>query len=94
MYLSVCESGTALKKLLEACHGHKHCSIASDTRFFGDPCVPGTPKYLRVVFTCGKNRNVEDYKKYILKNEDFILHEFVCFIKASDPDLGISQAKR
>ncbi|XP_029966523.1 protein eva-1 homolog C isoform X1 [Salarias fasciatus] len=47
-----CQSSVALQLLTSRCQGKKSCLVRASTRDFGDPCYPGTRKYLSVIYTC------------------------------------------
>ncbi|XP_072019351.1 uncharacterized protein [Amphiura filiformis] len=47
-----CQSSDAYQQILSRCHGRKHCAVKASTRVFGEPCLPGTYKYLKVVYSC------------------------------------------
>lgn len=53
---SDCQSSVALQVLTSRCQGRKSCLVRATTREFGDPCYPGTRKYLSVIYTCGEYR--------------------------------------
>ncbi len=54
MFPPDCQSSDAYQEILSRCHGRKHCAVKASTRVFGEPCLPGTYKYLQVVYSCGK----------------------------------------
>lgn len=47
-----CQSAVALQVLTSRCQGKKSCLVRASSRDFGDPCYPGTRKYLSVIYTC------------------------------------------
>ncbi|XP_077361972.1 protein eva-1 homolog C [Festucalex cinctus] len=47
-----CENSYAVLVLNERCYGRQRCAIAVGNRTLKDPCLPGTRKYLSVIFTC------------------------------------------
>ncbi|KAJ8678651.1 hypothetical protein QAD02_014438, partial [Eretmocerus hayati] len=51
-----CLASYATEKVIELCHGRRHCSIAANSSTFGDPCRPESKTYLKVVYTCGEYR--------------------------------------
>lgn len=40
---------------MKKCHGRNRCAIDVEEYVFGNPCPPAMPKYLRVIYTCGKD---------------------------------------
>ncbi|KAM7395276.1 hypothetical protein PAMA_006849 [Pampus argenteus] len=55
-----CHSPAALHVLTSHCQGKKTCLIRASTRDFGDPCYPGTRKYLSVIYTCVPKKLLQD----------------------------------
>ena len=49
-----CLSPDALRRVSKKCHRKGNCTVAADRATFGDPCLPGTKKQLRVSYTCGE----------------------------------------
>ncbi|XP_058793798.1 uncharacterized protein LOC131665736 isoform X2 [Phymastichus coffea] len=47
-----CLASHATERLIDLCHGRRHCSIAANSTTFGDPCRPESRTYLKVVYTC------------------------------------------
>ncbi|XP_030054652.1 protein eva-1 homolog C [Microcaecilia unicolor] len=47
-----CQSASALQLMTRRCHGKRSCSVYASTYEFGDPCYPGVPKHLNVIYTC------------------------------------------
>ncbi|XP_011494096.1 PREDICTED: protein eva-1 isoform X2 [Ceratosolen solmsi marchali] len=47
-----CLASHATEKVIDLCHGRRHCSIAANSSTFGDPCRPESRTYLKVVYTC------------------------------------------
>ncbi|XP_023316275.1 protein eva-1 homolog C isoform X1 [Trichogramma pretiosum] len=47
-----CMANHATEKVIDLCHGRRHCSIAANSSTFGDPCRPESRTYLKVVYTC------------------------------------------
>uniref|UniRef100_A0ABD2W0B8 SUEL-type lectin domain-containing protein n=1 Tax=Trichogramma kaykai TaxID=54128 RepID=A0ABD2W0B8_9HYME len=47
-----CMASHATEKVIDLCHGRRHCSIAANSSTFGDPCRPESRTYLKVVYTC------------------------------------------
>lgn len=50
-----CLSPDALRRVSRKCHRRGNCTVAADQATFGDPCLPGTKKQLRVSYTCGES---------------------------------------
>ncbi|XP_029451908.1 protein eva-1 homolog A isoform X2 [Rhinatrema bivittatum] len=51
-----CQSSSALQLMTRRCHGKRSCSVYASTYEFGDPCYPGIPKHLNVIYTCVPKR--------------------------------------
>lgn len=51
-----CLAPDALRRVSKKCHRKGNCTVAADWATFGDPCLPGTKKQLRVSYTCGESR--------------------------------------
>ncbi|XP_055005537.1 protein eva-1 homolog C isoform X1 [Boleophthalmus pectinirostris] len=47
-----CQSAVALQVLTSRCQGKQRCLVPASTHDFGEPCYPGTRKYLSVIYTC------------------------------------------
>ncbi|XP_031782156.1 uncharacterized protein LOC100678597 isoform X2 [Nasonia vitripennis] len=47
-----CLASHATEKVIDLCHGRRHCSIAANSSTFGDPCRSESRTYLKVVYTC------------------------------------------
>lgn len=47
-----CQSAVALQVLTSHCQGKQRCLVQASTKDFGEPCYPGTRKYLSVIYTC------------------------------------------
>ncbi|GCC30469.1 protein eva-1 homolog C [Chiloscyllium punctatum] len=47
-----CLSHTALEVVSTNCYGKQNCKIIASSHYFGDPCFPGTQKYLSVIYVC------------------------------------------
>uniref|UniRef100_A0A663MCE2 SUEL-type lectin domain-containing protein n=1 Tax=Athene cunicularia TaxID=194338 RepID=A0A663MCE2_ATHCN len=50
-----CLAPDALRRVSKKCHRKGNCTVAADQATFGDPCLPGTKKQLRVSYTCGES---------------------------------------
>uniref|UniRef100_A0A8C9F6N9 SUEL-type lectin domain-containing protein n=1 Tax=Pavo cristatus TaxID=9049 RepID=A0A8C9F6N9_PAVCR len=50
-----CLAPDALRRVSKKCHRKGNCTVTADQATFGDPCLPGTRKQLRVSYTCGEN---------------------------------------
>lgn len=50
-----CLAPDALRRVSKKCHRKGNCTVAADRATFGDPCLPGTKKQLRVSYTCGES---------------------------------------
>lgn len=50
-----CVAPDALRRVSKKCHRKGNCTVAADKATFGDPCLPGTKKQLRVSYTCGES---------------------------------------
>lgn len=50
-----CLAPDALRRVSKKCHRKGNCTVAADWATFGDPCLPGTKKQLRVSYTCGES---------------------------------------
>ncbi|XP_025006097.2 protein eva-1 homolog C isoform X2 [Gallus gallus] len=48
-----CLAPDALRRVSKKCHRKGNCTVTADQATFGDPCLPGTRKQLRVSYTCG-----------------------------------------
>uniref|UniRef100_A0A8C3J4F3 SUEL-type lectin domain-containing protein n=1 Tax=Calidris pygmaea TaxID=425635 RepID=A0A8C3J4F3_9CHAR len=48
-----CLAPDALRRVSKKCHRKGNCTVAADRATFGDPCLPGMKKQLRVSYTCG-----------------------------------------
>ncbi|XP_053736477.1 protein eva-1 homolog C isoform X1 [Synchiropus splendidus] len=55
-----CQSPVALQVLTSRCQGKKSCQVRASARDFGDPCYPGTRKYLSVIYTCVPKKLVQE----------------------------------
>ncbi|KAJ8351204.1 hypothetical protein SKAU_G00226800 [Synaphobranchus kaupii] len=55
-----CLSPTALRKVSRRCQGRANCSVLANAQNFGDPCLPGVKKHLRVSFVCAPRYLLED----------------------------------
>uniref|UniRef100_A0A8C0AQ69 SUEL-type lectin domain-containing protein n=1 Tax=Buteo japonicus TaxID=224669 RepID=A0A8C0AQ69_9AVES len=51
-----CLAPDALRRVSKKCHRKGNCTVAADRATFGDPCLPGTKKQLRVSYTCGEKQ--------------------------------------
>lgn len=49
-----CVAPDALRRVSKKCHRKGNCTVAADKATFGDPCLPGMKKQLRVSYTCGE----------------------------------------
>ena len=52
--LTECSASCSLDVVMKKCHSKRRCSVTASTEVFGDPCDPGTKKYLSVIYACGK----------------------------------------
>lgn len=53
-YIADCRSSTAVEKVMKKCHGRNRCAVDVEEYVFGNPCPSAIPKYLKVIYTCGK----------------------------------------
>ena len=51
---SECLNHQAVHTVSRSCYGKQRCTVAVDNHTFRDPCMPGTRKYLTVLYACGK----------------------------------------
>ncbi|XP_068061151.1 protein eva-1 homolog C-like isoform X4 [Anomalospiza imberbis] len=56
-----CVAPDALRRVSKKCHRKGNCTVAADKATFGDPCLPGMKKQLRVSYTCGVPEKVALY---------------------------------
>ncbi|XP_075619964.1 protein eva-1 homolog C isoform X4 [Balearica regulorum gibbericeps] len=49
-----CLAPDALRRVSKKCHRKRNCTVAADQATFGDPCLPGMKKQLRVSYTLPK----------------------------------------
>ncbi|XP_059715327.1 protein eva-1 homolog C-like isoform X2 [Haemorhous mexicanus] len=49
-----CVAPDALRRVSKKCHRKGNCTVAADKATFGDPCLPGMKKQLRVSYTLPK----------------------------------------
>lgn len=49
-----CLAPDALRRVSKKCHRKGNCTVTADQATFGDPCLPGMKKQLRVSYTCGE----------------------------------------
>ncbi|XP_032851347.1 protein eva-1 homolog C isoform X2 [Tyto alba] len=55
-----CLAPDALRRVSKKCHRKGNCTVAADQATFGDPCLPGTKKQLRVSYTCVPKQLMEE----------------------------------
>ncbi|XP_068008321.1 protein eva-1 homolog C-like isoform X2 [Melanerpes formicivorus] len=55
-----CLAPDALRRVSKKCHRKVNCTVAADQATFGDPCLPGTKKQLRVSYTCVPKQLLEE----------------------------------
>ncbi|KAM9600694.1 protein eva-1 homolog C-like isoform 3-T3 [Morphnus guianensis] len=55
-----CLAPDALRRVSKKCHRKGNCTVAADRATFGDPCLPGTKKQLRVSYTCVPKQLLEE----------------------------------
>ncbi|XP_032928548.1 protein eva-1 homolog C-like isoform X3 [Catharus ustulatus] len=55
-----CVAPDALRRVSKKCHRKGNCTVAADKATFGDPCLPGTKKQLRVSYTCVPKQLLEE----------------------------------
>ncbi|KAM8987569.1 protein eva-1 homolog C-like isoform 1-T1 [Ara ararauna] len=55
-----CLAPDALRRVSKKCHRRGNCTVAADQATFGDPCLPGTKKQLRVSYTCVPKQLLEE----------------------------------
>uniref|UniRef100_A0A8B9W0I4 SUEL-type lectin domain-containing protein n=1 Tax=Anas zonorhyncha TaxID=75864 RepID=A0A8B9W0I4_9AVES len=55
-----CLAPDALRRVSKKCHRKGNCTVAADWATFGDPCLPGTKKQLRVSYTCVPKQLLEE----------------------------------
>ncbi|XP_046772739.1 protein eva-1 homolog C isoform X11 [Gallus gallus] len=56
-----CLAPDALRRVSKKCHRKGNCTVTADQATFGDPCLPGTRKQLRVSYTCDVPEKVALY---------------------------------
>ncbi|OWF37651.1 uncharacterized protein LOC110467191 isoform X1 [Mizuhopecten yessoensis] len=59
-----CRSRTAVQEIMSRCHGRKRCAVEAEEYVFGNPCPPGIPKYLNVVYTCVPKRILKENSRH------------------------------
>ncbi|XP_048369749.1 protein eva-1 homolog C-like [Sphaerodactylus townsendi] len=55
-----CLAPDALRKVSRRCHRKENCTVAANKATFGDPCLPGVKKQLRVSYTCVPRQLLEE----------------------------------
>uniref|UniRef100_G1MTG7 SUEL-type lectin domain-containing protein n=2 Tax=Meleagris gallopavo TaxID=9103 RepID=G1MTG7_MELGA len=55
-----CLAPDALRRVSKKCHRKGNCTVTADQANFGDPCLPGTRKQLRVSYTCVPKQLLEE----------------------------------
>ncbi|XP_009585673.1 PREDICTED: protein eva-1 homolog C-like [Fulmarus glacialis] len=55
-----CLAPDALRRVSKKCHRKANCTVAADWATFGDPCLPGMKKQLRVSYTCVPKQLLEE----------------------------------
>ncbi|XP_051486517.1 protein eva-1 homolog C-like isoform X3 [Apus apus] len=55
-----CLAPDALRRVSKKCHRKGNCTVAADQATFGDPCLPGMKKQLRVSYTCVPKQLLEE----------------------------------
>ncbi|XP_065545901.1 protein eva-1 homolog C-like isoform X2 [Lathamus discolor] len=55
-----CLAPDALRRVSRKCHRRGNCTVAADQATFGDPCLPGMKKQLRVSYTCVPKQLLEE----------------------------------
>ncbi|XP_050166790.1 protein eva-1 homolog C-like isoform X2 [Myiozetetes cayanensis] len=55
-----CLAPDALRRVFKKCHRKGNCTVAADEATFGDPCLPGMKKQLRVSYTCVPKQLLEE----------------------------------
>uniref|UniRef100_A0A8C9NM76 Protein eva-1 homolog C-like n=1 Tax=Serinus canaria TaxID=9135 RepID=A0A8C9NM76_SERCA len=55
-----CVAPDALRRVSKKCHRKGNCTLAADKATFGDPCLPGMKKQLRVSYTCVPKQLLEE----------------------------------
>ncbi|XP_053229646.1 protein eva-1 homolog C-like isoform X2 [Podarcis raffonei] len=55
-----CLAPDALRRVSRRCHKKENCTIVADKATFGDPCLPGVKKQLRVSYTCVPRQLLEE----------------------------------
>ncbi|KAM9373940.1 protein eva-1 homolog C-like [Phaethornis superciliosus] len=55
-----CLAPDALRRVSKKCHRKMNCTVAADQATFGDPCLPGMKKQLRVSYTCVSKQLLEE----------------------------------
>ncbi|KAM6413605.1 protein eva-1 homolog C-like [Rhynochetos jubatus] len=55
-----CVAPDTLRRVSRKCHRKENCTVAADRATFGDPCLPGTKKQLRVSYTCVPKQLLEE----------------------------------
>ncbi|XP_042685232.1 LOW QUALITY PROTEIN: protein eva-1 homolog C-like [Centrocercus urophasianus] len=55
-----CLAPDALRRVSKKCHRKGNCTVTADQANFGDPCLPGMRKQLRVSYTCVPKQLLEE----------------------------------
>ncbi|KAF7244954.1 hypothetical protein EYD10_08930 [Varanus komodoensis] len=55
-----CVAPDALRRVYRRCHRKQSCTVAANQATFGDPCIPGVKKQLRVSYTCVPRQLLEE----------------------------------
>ncbi|NXO02117.1 EVA1C protein, partial [Rhinopomastus cyanomelas] len=55
-----CLAPDALRRVSKRCHRKVNCTVAANQATFGDPCLPGIKKQLRVSYTCVPKQLLEE----------------------------------
>ncbi|XP_053932061.1 protein eva-1 homolog C isoform X2 [Cuculus canorus] len=55
-----CLAPDALRRVSKKCHRKGNCTVTADHATFGDPCLPGMKKQLRVSYTCVPRQLLEE----------------------------------
>ncbi|XP_033369976.1 protein eva-1 homolog C-like isoform X4 [Parus major] len=89
-----CVAPDALRRVSKKCHRKGNCTVAADKATFGDPCLPGTKKQLRVSYTCVPKQLLEEVgpdtsDPFLLSDYMHAPDEHLCHMEAIPWSLAI-----
>nr|XP_033795302.1 protein eva-1 homolog A isoform X2 [Geotrypetes seraphini] len=82
-----CQSASALQLMTRRCHGKRSCSVYASTYEFGDPCYPGVPKHLNVIYTCVPKRLLHESQSKPTKYQGIQRLQFPQKPRTHDPNV-------